>query len=225
MSAIKIKGGKDGLWVILDKTAAFSEVESEIQDKLKNNVNYFPEGTNITVVAKGFGDKSKSRLQELFGERNITVNFAEAEPAKTIAKKSAEEQFRRQQQKTHKGFEAEPEAAKPQPQKEEMLVVHRTVRGGEEIVSEGSILICGNVHAGAQIIAGGNIDIRGTCSGVVHAGCYGDANAIIIADRMEPMQIRIANLIARSPDEMEEADKAEKAYIKDGRIVVEAVVR
>lgn len=232
-SAIKIKGGRNGLWVILDKSSSFATIEQEIQEKLSRNLNFFPDGATINIVAKGFGDKSRQRLAEMFGERGIKVNFAEAEPAKVIAQKNAQEQLRRQQQggsgsmvrQGAKGYEPEVQEQNQQPKEEKMLVIHRTVRGGEEIVSDGSILICGNVHPGANIIAGGNIDIRGKCQGVVHAGVNGDTNAIIIADHMQPMQIRIANLIARSPDEMEETDRAEKASIKNGRIVVEPVVR
>ncbi len=61
---------------------------------------------------------------------------------------------------------------------------------------------------------------------MVHAGAYGDMNAFIIADRLMPTQIRIANLIARAPDNFEEeAGKAERASIKDGSIVIESIER
>jgi septum site-determining protein MinC len=60
---------------------------------------------------------------------------------------------------------------------------------------------------------------------MVHAGAYGDSKAVIIADHLMPMQIRIANLIARSPDEMEKTEKAERASIKDGQIVIEPIER
>lgn len=224
-SAIKIKGGRTGLWVILDKSVPFATIEQELKEKLNRHGTFFPEGTSIHVVANGFGEAARQRLMEMFGERDITVNFEEAEPSKMIAQKNAKEQMLRQQQNgATKGYDPiQPEKSKPA--EEKMLVIHRTVRGGEEIISDGSILICGNVHPGANIIAGGNIDIRGRCQGVVHAGVNGDTSAIIIADHMQPMQIRIANLIARSPDEVEETDKAEKASIKNGRIVVEPIVR
>ena len=40
-----------------------------------------------------------------------------------------------------------------------------------------------------------------------------------------PTQIRISNLIARSPDEMEKTERAERASIKEGRIVIEPIER
>ena len=72
---------------------------------------------------------------------------------------------------------------------------------------------------------GGSIDIRGTCRGMVHAGAYGDTQAFVIADHLMPTQIRIADLIARSPDHMEKSDRAERASIKDGQIVIEPIER
>ena len=108
---------------------------------------------------------------------------------------------------------------------QEMVVVNRTLRGGQEIRTESSVMVCGNVNPGAQIIAGGSIDIRGTCRGMVHAGAFGDSTAFIIADHLMPTQIRISNLIARSPDEMEKTERAERAFIKEGRIVIEPIER
>ncbi len=120
---------------------------------------------------------------------------------------------------------AKPEE-KPAPEGERMLVIHRTLRGGEEIRTPGSVLLCGNVNPGAQIIAGGSIDIRGTCAGMVHAGADGDKTAFIIADRLMPIQIRIANRIASLPDGPAKKPSApEKAYMKNGRITIEPMER
>ena len=87
------------------------------------------------------------------------------------------------------------------------------------------MLICGNVNPGAQVIAGGSIDIRGTCRGFVHAGAFGDKTAFVVADRLMPVQIRIADLIARAPDEDVKASQAERAMIKDNMIIFEPVAR
>ena len=106
-----------------------------------------------------------------------------------------------------------------------MLVVNRTLRGGQEVQSQGSVLILGNVNPGAQVIAGGSIDIRGTCRGIVHAGAYGDKSAFIIADHLMPVQIRIADVIAQSPEQYEKPERAEKALVRDGQIVIEPIER
>ena len=121
--------------------------------------------------------------------------------------------------------EQQKQAAPPQPAVQEMVVVNRTLRGGQEIKTPSSVLVCGNVNPGAQIIAGGSIDIRGTCRGLVHAGAYGDTSAFVIADHLMPTQIRIADIIARSPDKQEKTERAERASLKDGKIVIEPIER
>ena len=119
---------------------------------------------------------------------------------------------------------SEPAKKEPEPIRK-MMTINRTVRGGEEIRTQASILIVGNVNPGARIIADGSIDIRGTCRGYVHAGASGDTSAVVVADRLMPVQIRIADVIARSPDEPETAEFAERASIKDGQIFIEPVKR
>ena len=106
-----------------------------------------------------------------------------------------------------------------------MLVINKTIRGGQEVRTESSVLICGNVNPGAQVISGGSVDIRGTCRGIVHAGAFGDETAFVVADKLMPMQIRIANVIARSPDDAKEVNMAERASIKNGFIVFEPIMR
>lgn len=54
----------------------------------------------------------------------------------------------------------------------ELLVVDKTVRGGQEIVNFGSILINGDVNPGAKIIAVVILEIKGACRGIVHAGSF-----------------------------------------------------
>ncbi len=47
------------------------------------------------------------------------------------------------------------------------LLTNPTLRGGQAVETEGSVIVFGNVNPGAQITAGGSVDIRGTCRGVV----------------------------------------------------------
>lgn len=205
---VKIKGLKSGLQLSFAKDASFDDVQASLLNKLQTGDKFFIRGTTVFVPKDYFAEEQTEKLRRMFHRHGMlfstelkTPNFS-AIPKKTIVEvKKAEE---------------------PAPK---MLVINRTVRGGQEIKTESSVMIFGNVNPGAQIIAGGNIDIRGVCRGFVHAGAFGDANAFVVADRLMPMQIRIADVIARSPDNMEKAEQAERASIKDGRIVFETIMR
>ena len=73
--------------------------------------------------------------------------------------------------------------------------VQNSLRSGQKEEFQGSIVICGDVNAGAEIIAGGNIMILGTLRGLAHAGANGNIKAMISANTIDVTQIRIANLV------------------------------
>lgn len=103
-----------------------------------------------------------------------------------------------------------------------------TVRSGQSLEFPGNIIILGDVNPGAYVIASGDIIVMGRLHGVVHAGAEGEERAVVIGMNFRPSQLRIAQYIGRPPDEGPRARKkrpqAEKAYIKDGAIIIEPIL-
>ena len=215
---VKIKGGRKGLQLSFAEGASFDDIWKHIEQKLESGSGFFLRGTLVLVPRERFLKEELARLQKLFHEHGLICRTMGAEDAAAAEGKPAAPAAKKQKA-------ASPAARKKDPQVQEMVVVNRTLRGGQEIRTASSVLVCGNVNPGAQIIAGGSIDIRGTCRGLVYAGASGDTDSFIIADHLMPTQIRIANLIARSPDHMEMTERAERASIKDGQIVIEPIER
>ena len=89
-----------------------------------------------------------------------------------------------------------------------------SLRSGQKIEFEGSILVMGDVNAGAEIVAGEHIIVLGALRGLAHAGAGGNKKAIITARRIECPQIRIANIVKEfeAYDEDEEIDLEPKEY-------------
>lgn len=198
---ITFKGSNNGLHLIIDRQADFSKIQEALQQKLASCPNFFENNTIITLEDNDFSDDKKTILINIFKQYHLNLKFISPEEIKIQqqAKKLAEN-----------------------------LVIKRTIRGGEEIFAKGSIIIYGNVNPGAKIIAGGNIDIHGHCRGIVQAGIYGDINSYIIADKLSPLQIRIAHLIARAPDNQDDNASnthTEKAMIRENNIVLEPYQR
>ncbi len=98
------------------------------------------------------------------------------------------------------------------------LVVERTVRSGQRIEHPGDIVIIGDVHAGAEVIAGRHVIVWGKLHGLVHAGAVGDENAVVCALDLAPTQLRIADYIARAPEERRRRPVPEMARVRNGRI-------
>ena len=76
-----------------------------------------------------------------------------------------------------------------------VMVIERTLRSGNVIRFAGDVTVYGDVNAGAQIEADGNITVMGSLQGLAHAGARGDDRAVVIAFDMNAPQLRIAHRI------------------------------
>lgn len=101
----------------------------------------------------------------------------------------------------------------PQTPLAEPLYLKTTVRSGIEIRHPGTVIVQGDINPGGKVIADGDILVWGYLRGIAHAGALGNQESLIMALRMEPTQLRIADAIARSPAALPEEFEPEVAYI------------
>ena len=200
---VVFKGSRTGLQLVFNERVEFSSVVEQLKIKLESAINFFGKGTTVNVDVDKITKEQENQLTDLFNRYGLTLKAVDFNAEKTMRSKELAEDN--------------------QSEEVETIIIDKTVRGGQEIICRGSVVICGNVNPGAKIIAGGNIEVRGICRGLVHAGAFGDIHAIVTAEQMLAMQIRIADLIARAPDKIEKAKCAEFACVKDGNIVIEPV--
>jgi len=108
------------------------------------------------------------------------------------------------------------------------LFYRGTLKAGQVLETEHSIVIIGDVQPGANIIAKGNIVVLGALRGIAYAGASGDPSCFVAALIMKPIQVRIADKLARSAI-TKRVDTAEYqmdpmiAYIRDEHIYVKAI--
>lgn len=125
----------------------------------------------------------------------------------------------------------------------ETVIVARTIRSGGRVESTGSVVVLGDVNAGAEILANDDIIVVGMLRGLAHAGAGGNDKAVIWAEKILSPQLRIGSAVAQAASEPEsEAGKVtnggvrsthgeqrgnggrskgpEVAHLKDGAIVI-----
>jgi len=100
------------------------------------------------------------------------------------------------------------------------VFIRRNLRSGQKVRAEGSVVIWGDVHESAEIIAGGDIIVMGKMGGIAHAGCYGDESSVVFALNLVPGQIRIGSTVSRSVRGEGKRPFPEIAYLEDGNICV-----
>jgi len=101
------------------------------------------------------------------------------------------------------------------------LTIHRgTLRAGDHLQVEGSVLVLGDVNPGARVTAGGDVRVWGRLRGVAHAGCQGNGDARIVALQLRPLQLRIAAAVARGPEDLPPVGFCEEALLDNGAIAI-----
>ena len=106
------------------------------------------------------------------------------------------------------------------------------LRSGQDVSCKQNVVILGDVKPGASVTSYGSIFILGELRGNAFAGAGGDHGAIVMALKLNPLQVRIADAIAISPDAEKgpklkfkkkrlktDENEPEVAYIENGHIV------
>src|SRR5690625_4600254 len=101
----------------------------------------------------------------------------------------------------------------------ETKIIGRTIRSGGKVESTGSIVVVGDVNAGAELVAIDDIIILGTLRGLAHAGAAGNEKAVIWAQQIRSPQLRIGGALAQAGGG-HGGDGPEVALLGDGSIVV-----
>lgn len=216
--AVVLKLYKEGMVVYLNDKLSFDETKRLVKEKFSKSESFF-KGLTLKVGFIG-GKLEASQYTELIEAVSEVLdckavlwenpNPAErAEEAKRAAEALSSEQIL-------------DNAFKIYTEDEHTKFYTKTIRSGQLLESDGNIVVIGDVNPGAELIATGNIVVMGTVKGTVHAGAKGNREAVVAALNLSPTQLRIADVITRSPDDEEAHGLApEIAYIKNDCIFIE----
>ena len=100
-------------------------------------------------------------------------------------------------------------------------ILHKgTLRSGDRISSNGNLCIIGDVNPGAVVSAKKNIYVWGKLLGVAFAGKNGNKNSFIASLYLNPLQIRISDVIAIGPKDKPKNCYPEIAVIDKKTIII-----
>lgn len=208
---IVFKGSNGELQLLFNESVDFAAVLNQLKAKLAAAADFFGRGTPIKLPATLTAEQ-RAQIAGVLTEHGLACK--EEAPVCHEAVAGAREKL----------VEANASADKDRYQIN-ALVVGKTLRSGQKVSHDGSIIIMGDVNPGAQVIAGEDIIILGSCRGMAHAGANGNERASITANKIVATQLRIAGLIARSPDDLDKSVYVQTARIKDGHVIIEPVNR
>ena len=106
------------------------------------------------------------------------------------------------------------------PTRKDDILHEGTIRSGDRISSNGNLCIVGDVNPGAIVSAKKNIYVWGKLRGIAVAGKNGNNNASISSLYLNPLQLRIADVIAIGPKEKPKNSYPEIAVIENQTIII-----
>lgn len=177
LNNIRIKQTTEEIVLNVNIQASSQKVMQELQDKLPRLKEFYKNSdVPVRVTGRLFSENERKVIGKMIkDEINVDVKFDETSDLLGL-------------HAIKKTFEIETEIS-------ETKYIYNPVRSGTKEEYVGSIVVCGDVNSGAEIVAGGNITVLGTLRGVAHAGANGNTRAIIAANVIESTQIRISNLV------------------------------
>ena len=96
-----------------------------------------------------------------------------------------------------------------------------SLRSGQRMEAQGSLVIIGDVNSGAEVMAADNIIVLGNLRGLAHAGANGNKEAIIAAGLIDTVQIRIANIVKEIDRDEEPLHKQAYVYVEGDKIIID----
>lgn len=201
-TCVTIQQKKEEILLKIHEQASQEEIVKELKKKvLELKKMYGKEKTPMYITGKVLKNKEIEEIEKILKD-SIDVKI-EFDSPKVLGlhsiKKTFEDEIKNSDTMFHKG----------------------SLRSGQKIEYEGSIVLIGDLNGGAEIVAGENIAVVGVLRGVAHAGAKGNKKAIITATNIEAPQLRIANIVKEIEKEEENKTNKTYAYVHENNIILE----
>lgn len=199
---ISINLRKDEIVIKLNESATQEQIVEGLKKKLTELKKlYKDEKTPIRVTGKILKNKEIDEIQELIKSKiDVEIEFDSPKGlGLSNIKKTFEKEIATSETKFHRG----------------------SLRSGQRLETEGSLVMLGDVNSGAEVIASDNIVVLGALRGLAHAGAKGNKQAIIAAGLFDAVQVRIANVVKEINRDEEPLHKQAYISIVEGKVIID----
>lgn len=207
-NSVIIKGNKYGIIVVLNPELPFEVLKQLITDKFKESSKFFEKAKMaISFEGRKLTNEEQKDVLDIISENTdmqIVCVIEDDPETEELFHKTLDQKLMELSNNTGQFYKG-------------------ILRSGASLEFETSVVIIGDVNHGARVVSKGNIIVLGSLKGNAFAGACGNTNSFVVALDMCPTQIRISDVIARSPDKpvKEEVKEAKIAFLEDGNIYIE----
>ena len=213
-NSVMIKSFQSGIALHLNPETEFDQLLEEVGTKFRQAQNFFKDAKMaLTIEGRQVNTEEEKRILEVIGQ-NSSLDIV-----CLICKNKEDDQV----------FVKAVQRAKTEQLDNIGRFYRGTLKNGQTIETESSIVILGDVYPGSCVTATKDIVIIGSLCGEAYAGSNGETGHFIAALEMSPEKMKIGDFRYR-PSEKHKWGIRPKvqpkiAYVKDRQIVMEPITK
>lgn len=212
-----IKSFQNGLSIYLDEEMPFAQLLEEIAFKFKESAHFFKDASMvISFEGRSLSDQEERQLVStitansslnvicIMGKNDETnKNFVKA-----LQKVSYHQQAIENAGQFYKG----------------------TLKDGQVLETENSLIVLGDVYPGASVISNKDIVVLGGLYGQAYAGGNGEEGHFVVALEMSPEKLKIGDFKYKTSEKQSKWSIKPKiqpkiAYVEDARVIIEPITK
>lgn len=212
-----IKSFQNGLSLYLDEEMPFEQLLAEIGLKFKESAHFFKDARMVlSFEGRKLSDQEERRIINTITANsalNVVCIMGKNEETnknfvKALQKLSYHQQVIENAGQFYKG----------------------TLKDGQMLETENSIIVLGDVYPGASIVSSKDIVVLGGLYGQAYAGGDGAEGHFVVALEMSPEKLKIGDFKYKTSEKQSKWSIKPKiqpkiAYVEDGRVIVEPITK
>ena len=216
-NAVIIKSFPNGLSIFLDSDLPFSQLLEEIAMKFRESANFFKDASMVlSFEGRELSDLEERQIADTISANSrlniVCIMGKNEETDKTYVRALQQLSFHKEVLENAGQF------------------YKGTLKDGQILETENSIIVLGDVYPGACVISSKDIVVLGGLFGQAYAGGNGEEGHFVVALEMSPEKLKIGDFRYKTSEKQSKWSIKPKiqpkiAYVKDARVILEPITK
>ena len=216
-NAVIIKSFPNGLSIFLDSELPFSQLLEEIAMKFSESANFFKDASMVlSFEGRELSDQEERQIVDVISANSrlkiVCIMGKDEETERNFVKALQQLSFHQEVMENAGQF------------------YKGTLKDGQILETENSIIVLGDVYPGACIISSKDIVVLGGLYGQAYAGGNGEDGHFVVALEMSPEKLKIGDFKYKTSEKQSKWSIKPKiqpkiAYVNDARVFIEPITK
>ena len=216
-NAVIIKSFQNGLSIFLDSELPFSQLLEEIAVKFSESANFFKDASMVlSFEGRVLSDQEERQIVDIISANSrlkiVCIMGKDEETERNFVKALQQLSFHQEVMENAGQF------------------YKGTLKDGQILETENSIIVLGDVYPGACIISSKDIVVLGGLYGQAYAGGNGEEGHFVVALEMSPEKLKIGDFKYKTSEKQSKWSIKPKiqpkiAFVNDARVKIEPITK